>query len=606
MPTYNQQDAVKIWDNIPTDCSNGLQGQATRDFCALECLANAPLYAKPDSQKEFLLWEAKNTDAIRIETTTGFATKHPWVKALFISEDYVRFPFNTWDSGPSDSLSWLTINEELRAEKFEERLRILPRWSTASRSCLALIPEDASQLPTIAASDLDMGQRFKLNDKPGKPSPNVPEWKAKNDHRFVTTVGDVGKAAAQTGCKPTTLADTKYRLYSVKTGVNYVGSQEEGGFGKNRLEANCSMAMLRSEVIDAMPNQDLSFGVQTEVLTITAPSTMKNKEGNVVRDGFQVRDLSCLWPGTSYIPCQAIPYARKYFERASEPSDQCAIWRENFAITLGRAKARLFLNYGLIHTSANAQNFLLGFKGYELMQFVTRDVGDTSWHDNYLDRYFSGSPTDVARLAFLSFQSEAHSAVRHVLHETSSNDYPPPHIVRLAANSVLTHDFGKVLIENHAWTHAHLYSFATGILDGFKAYIQEALNLDAFYPEQAGELTDTKILAYGTEGKYPTPKPLLTEYKQQVDQLLKVNATTLFAQAARVRARGSEAINNNADNAFGTAEDKIATLINAEEILLCTGIEKKLGIALNTTSDHSIALQLDSLTEKGNWPKIVT
>ncbi|MBU2983856.1 hypothetical protein KO528_00705 [Saccharophagus degradans] len=606
MPTYNQQDAISIWDNIATDCTTGLNGQAGRDFCALECLANAPLYAKPDSQKAFLLWEAKNTPAIKIETITGFSTKHPWVHALFITEKVVRFPFNTWDSNPQNSLSWATIDQDLLTDTVTENFRLLPRWSTASRSCLALIPQDATALPKIAANKVDLGQRFKLEEKPGKPSPNVPEWKAKGFNRFVNIVSDAGKAASPTGCNPNELANTKYRLYSVKTGVDYVGSQAEGGFGKNRLEANCSMAMLRSEVIEAMPNTDPSFGVQTEVLTITAPTSMTDKNGKLVRDGFQVRNLSCMKPGAAYIPCQAIPYARNKFDREIQPADQCESWRNNFAISLGRAKARLFLNYGLIHTSANAQNFLLGFNGNTLAQFVARDVGDTSWHDDYLTRYFSESPTRVARFAYLAFQSEAQSAVKHVLHETSSGDYPPPHIVRLATNSVLTHDFGKVLIDNHNWTSALLYNFATGILDGFKAYIQEALNTGDLYPQQAGVLSDEQILAYGTEGKYPTPKPLLTEYKNQVNGLLKQDASALFAKAARVRERAIQAMNNNEETTFGSNEDKISTLLNAEEILLCAGIEKKLGIAPNTTSSFDITQRLDSLTAKGNWPKIVT
>src|SRR6185503_19543084 len=115
------------------------------------------------------------------------------------------------------------------------------------------------------------------------------------------------------------------------------------------------MAMLRSRLIRSLPNIDPTFGLQLELLTITAPLTNGN------RDGFQVRDLSCLAPNLMYVPGQAVPYVRTMVDHAASADDQCTFWRNNFAIPLGRAKARLFLNYGLIHTSANAQNVVLGF-----------------------------------------------------------------------------------------------------------------------------------------------------------------------------------------------------------------------------------------------------
>ena len=46
-----QKTPAQIWDGIPAMLAEGLAGFASRDFCALECLANDPLYAKPDSQK---------------------------------------------------------------------------------------------------------------------------------------------------------------------------------------------------------------------------------------------------------------------------------------------------------------------------------------------------------------------------------------------------------------------------------------------------------------------------------------------------------------------------------------------------------------------------
>lgn len=605
MPKNNFKSASKLWSAIPKLCKEGLEGWPARDFCALECYANDPKYAKPDSQKTSILWRAKNTEDIKIETITGFEAKHPWVSQLFISDEFVRFPYNLWDSLTGPSLCWDTIKYDLVDPDITQNLIPLPRWSTASRSCLALIPEDLKALKTEAYDNFEKPDRVRLSSDE-QCRLNLPEWNDSDHNRFCRIIPDIGQATTSSGIKHEALADTKHRLYSVKTGVTYVGSINEGKNGKDYLEANCSMAMLRSEVIEAMPNKDLSFGVQTEVLTITAPLIEKDKNGHPKRDGFQVRDLSCLWPGTSYLPCQAIPYARKAFDRAQQAEDQCRIWKNNFAIPLGRAKARLFLNYGLIHTSANAQNFLLGFKGYELMQFVARDVGDTSWHDDYLTRYLSESPTDVARHAYYAFKSENNAAIKHVLHETSSGDYPPPHIVRLAANSVLTHGFGATLMEQSHWSPAQLYDFTTGILDGFIAFIKDVLEVDELHTPKDASLTAAQIKKLGTEGKYPTAKEFLTKYESLMESLLTESSDALFSKAAYVRSQGKVIMETPTSSTLAADPNtKISILINAEEALLCAGLEKRLGIAPETTSSFSLCQRLDSLTKTGNWPPIV-
>ncbi|CAN0596087.1 unnamed protein product, partial [Laminaria digitata] len=147
-----------------------------------------------------------------------------------------------------------------------------------------------------------------------------------------------------------------------------------------------------------------------------------------------------------------------------EAERHCDFWRSQFTYPLGRAKARLFLNYGLIHTSANAQNFVLGFKGSTLKQFVLRDVGDTSWHDVFVTTYGKGTEAESA------FLRESKSDHVHTLKTTSSGDYPAPYIVRLAAWSLLTHGFGDKL----SWTKPQLYKFVTGAFDGFMDYLIEA------------------------------------------------------------------------------------------------------------------------------------
>ena len=385
----------------------------------------------------------------------------------------------------------------------------------------------------------------------------------------------------------------KYRLYSVKTGVKYVGSNDESGAGKHRLEANCSLAMLRSEVIESLHNSDQTFGIQTEVLTITAPMT-DEETGQITRDGFQVRNLSCMRSGLQWMPGQAIPYGRAAFDHVPQSKDspekdadkQCEFWRKAFAVPLGRAKARLFLNYGLVHTSANAQNFLLGFGGFKigqpvLQQFVARDIGDTSWHDDYLTNYVGH--VAYGKKVCKAFEKEKGSAIRHILRETTSSAYPPPRMVRLAAYSVLTHDFAKTLKDKHRWTDAHVYKFATGILDGFREFMQEAFDLGNLYPVDPDPkfLSDTAIRNFGVDGKYPYPwsprqeTPREKAYKKIVDNLLLKAPDALFSNAAWVRQRGEQ---HDFDAFKTSSDDGICHLINAEEILLCAGLEVRLRV----------------------------
>jgi len=339
---------------------------------------------------------------LNIEVIRDAPAKHEWVCSLFWYGYFVRFPLYTWDADPGDSLSWISMHPHLCAQDWEKQLRRLPRWSTASRSCLAMIPADVDTLATIKTEDaVNQPPRFGPRDQ-SDAYVNVLEWADNEKDRFWKVVGDPGQAASRDGTillRQVRQANmSRYRLYSVKTGVNYVGSHFEGEkAGKQRLEANCSMAMLRSQVIDSMPNNDYTLGVQTEVLAITAPITIVDdttkERRKARRDGFQVRDLSCMQRGLDYSPGQAIPYARANFDNLGtcDPKKptiignlqlQCDFWRRNFAVPLGRAKARLFLNYGLMHTSANAQNFLVGFNGYVPKQLVPARTAFTSlWHD---------------------------------------------------------------------------------------------------------------------------------------------------------------------------------------------------------------------------------
>ena len=634
--------ARKLWSEIPTLLAEGLK-DAPRDFGALECLANDPFYAKPDSEKIFLLWEVKLSpeDGILVETVPGGWKHHGWVYRLFTGPGFVRLPFNTWDSDDTASLSWATITPGLCSEDYEKRLLQLPRWSTASRSCLALIPENAGTLDPIAHDKVPVWKRIPL-DVPEqdtsavipKPAPHVPEWNARANRRFYTVIKDLGAAVAERGVEvagrrirlardPTydigpDNPECRYRLYSLKTGVNYVGSMDEAKTGgKHRLETNSSLAMARSRVIQSFSILDDTFGVQTEVLTITAPL------GDGDRDGFQVRDLSAMKPGYAYMPGQAIPYARKAFDELDDAhaEQQCEFWRRAFAVPLGRAKARLFLNFGLVHMSANAQNFLVGFVGKKVLQFLARDIGDTSWHDEYLTKYFEGSG-DFGKMAFDTYREELPTKHAHTLRKPETGNYPAPQIMRLGTFQTLSHEFGKVLQDKHHWSKAQLYRFAAGILEGFRHYVEAALfDGTALYPpvpsismkdqlmQLIGDARTKKIgdeygrfKSYGVAGKFPPYPDKVPQYIAKVREAVNLTAQVTFELAGAVRQFG-ESLDAGDFEVLGA--DALDTLINAEELLMCAGLETRLGMAQGQRRDPRIAEKIQALlANRQSWPAV--
>jgi hypothetical protein len=660
----SKADALNAWKNIENWTRDAL-AQAPRNFCALECLANDPLYAKPDSQKMFILWAAKPDADIRMEVIPEIRAKHPWVLKLFMGQYYGDFahfiPFNTWDTERGESLSWERIEPSLLLYNSVRKMPRLPRWSTASRSCLVLIPEDPAKLPLIGSGEVDLGERHKLDigiagKEMSNPYPNVPEWKddARREGRFFNVVRDFAKAVGPEGIKlgrnpikpigPDN-EECRYRLYSLKTGVSYVGSMNESKSGKHRLETNSSLAMVRSAVIRSAVNKDRTFGVLTEVLTVTAPllrdpNPPKDAPDLDVgaRDGFQVRELTDMNQALDYMPAQTIPYARKSFDGLDDATSakttlddaksakQCAFWRKAFAVPLGRAKARLFLNYGLVHMSANAQNFVLGFDGTKVRQFVARDLGDTSWHDEYLTKYFQGLQS-FGDMVFRKFSDELPTKHAHTLRKPDEGAYPPPRILRLATQQVLTHAFGHILEEKHHWNKALLYDLAAGVLDGFREYVEDALfdrtklyatddasnrlrnelkTLQGQPRTQKIQNEFNRVQPHGQSGMFPPRPPtkeIVLAYTAEVDLALQQgSAENRFKMANSVRQLG-EAL-TPADFA-ALHKDTIDILISAEELFLCAGLELRLGTAPGRTRDDKIAAKIRKLLENGNWPLII-
>ncbi|MFY0529115.1 hypothetical protein ACN28I_40120 [Archangium gephyra] len=532
------------------------------DWVANECLANNPKYAKPDAEKQFALWEAQGP-SIEITAIEGLEKEHPWLLRLFVIDGTkgqckVRFPYNIWDSAVGMSI----CPDNLVAPKttlLSQQVRVLRRWSSASRSCFTLIP---SELPE-AADNVSWDAERRPNGVANAACVNQVEWSdaRRASRRFATVVGgDLGKFCGPEG--RTAAGDASpSRLYSVKTGVSYVGSAFEEPFKKNVLEANSEMAIVRSSVIRKVEQQrpvrqrDDTYRVQIELLTITALCEI---DGTERRDGFQVRDLSCMRDGEAYIPGHAIPYNGGAFS-GRDGAEDCQFWLENFALPCGRAKARMFLDYGLIHSSANAQNFIVGFNGAEFAGFILRDIGDTYWHDDYIkDVLGTGHPAYTGGVSV-----ERAKAHKHLLHVTTSQDYPAPHLVRIAAYSVITHGFADELKKNRNWQDRDILRFTQAILTGFRDYCARTIGFPGEYPRRELDYA-LDPLQMGKTFAYPSGKYT----QQQAETFLKNHAEDALAVAGHIRRHSEEILARAADK-----QKALEALIHAEEMALCAAIE---------------------------------
>lgn len=577
--------------------------QSETDWVFNECLANDPLYAKPDTEKKFILWEAQG-EGIKIETVDDLKTNHKSLYDFFVIDEntkQVRFPFNSGDSTLYESLSPKTINGNKENNKNEVYYSI-PRWSTASRSCLALVPHKNNQgALTVYTKDLNENKwqdsRTRLLEGEFDKA-NSDEWESlslNNKKRFYQTIATkLDGFCSENGAK---YNDVNYRLYSIKTGVSYIGSKYEGGFAqKNILEANSAMAMLRSNaILKVLKNQtnkqkDSTFRLQVELMTVTAPVTIE--EGKKQRDGFQVRDLSSsIKPNEVYLPSHAIPYSQNAFHTVGKDTESIKedviFWSENFARPLGMAKAKMFLMFGLIHTSANAQNFVLAFdknsfkknKTPTLKGFILRDIGDTSWHDEYISKILV--KTEIYKPIWKAFDresSEAKDNAHHLLKSTSSEQYPPPYMVSLATNSVVTHEFDRNMMDKRYWSDVQVLKFLEVIAWGFLDYIVRAFNIEV-NPEIIENLKKSDIInELGVQLKYPYAYPGLTSTKRAEQEKKRQETLDKFKEKYKGRFLNlAHTVFKNSNKWLDEASNKKTTrenLINIQEAAICAFVEE--------------------------------
>jgi hypothetical protein len=281
----------------------------------------------------------------------------------------------------------------------------LPMWNTASRSSLASIDgvetRNSRAVPVPGNGGLWPGFCDAKSTRFPTPDP----------------AGGMALDLAAYG------ADFHNKIFSVKSGVNYIGTQKQAS--KAVLEHNSILAVQRSAYIRLVertfgrnPYDDPHLLILTEVMTVMRRHSLwepwfrwqrgeptwadRAKFGETgppqpaFGDGYQIRSLRGIKHDKKYFPPTSIPFV-KIAARRIDAASTCRIshgdemkaptgpdsalqagmprsealleqldapgwsdfWRIHYAEPLARAKATLLLRYGLQGFGGNAQNFLL-------------------------------------------------------------------------------------------------------------------------------------------------------------------------------------------------------------------------------------------------------
>ncbi|MHA7633879.1 hypothetical protein [Corallococcus sp. M7] len=310
---------------------------------------------------------------------------------------YVVFPYN-YDDNSENSRA---MGTDLRTDpamvvRGAQRLTAtLVRWATASRSGIVAVPKDGVDVDDVHAygDDREKSWDFRPYVRGGD---NRLAWK-----RQVWGVNP-GKRRTHTFLKGHEQAPRRgHKLYSIKTGVQYVGLKDQTSTSKDLLEENSAHAMLRSDLISEMTSKYKHYSLETryqlEVLCVQMYLGKQDLSGNGVDadrwDGFQVRELGSM-DGEIWFPALSIPTSGKTFaKRWAHKTDFSwkDFWGKNFAEKLGRAKAEMLVLFGLQHMTANSQNMLIAFPrdkgGYnastDAKAIILRDIGDTLLNDHF-------------------------------------------------------------------------------------------------------------------------------------------------------------------------------------------------------------------------------
>jgi len=239
--------------------------------------------------------------------------------------------------------------------------------------------------------------------------------------------------------EPYALGNFSPRDFSMKTGVEYVGQNNQGQALHKDIIGDWLIGCLRSDYITMVdktlkPPKD-GLIVLTELITITEKTTRAHPHAGSVsyKEGVQIRDISALDSTKAYLAPLNIPFvgpdAANDFKTSREEfyfltdavteTDRLKwsdFWKVAYGSALGRTKALFLLRYGLQIMNPNVQNFLIEFdrKGAGLEPTNTmaiRDLNDASVVREIVWALFNGpglppqAESDTKRLAELDVKT---------------------------------------------------------------------------------------------------------------------------------------------------------------------------------------------------------
>lgn len=296
------------------------------------------------------------------------------LNSIDVRPPLIVMPFNYDDNSSASKAIGRDLHKDPLGNAAATRLtHELTRWATASRSTItAFDPAKPSLLPNPQTT---------WNLRPG----------TADVHDLPQVIGDT----AASKFLDFQLLNNGKRYYSVKTGVNFVATQNQGVNGKDLLESNSIHAMSRSNLIAGITKKvgegRFEAKYQIEILSILLG-------GGESWDGIQIREIGEAGRGQVWFPALAIPMHGKAFAEAWQPG--CVwtdFWGQHFARPLGRAKAEMLAYFGLQHMTSNAQNFLVAFDrgapGSAAKHVILRDIGDTILNTRCFDILKPVSPS---------------------------------------------------------------------------------------------------------------------------------------------------------------------------------------------------------------------
>lgn len=158
------------------------------------------------------------------------------------------------------------------------------------------------------------------------PSHGVEPWRFDEGvklRQLLTDLKDQDNTDAHASYKQQVTAKLNYQLdqrqeadFGLKTGVVWIGDQDQKPVHKDVLEHNSILVIMRGDyiaMVDASvkkaPNADRRFIVQTEIFAINEKNRSTDRESAPkLGDGIQVRDLSVLAKDKIYLlPAQMTP-----------------------------------------------------------------------------------------------------------------------------------------------------------------------------------------------------------------------------------------------------------------------------------------------------------